>query len=85
MEYTLGKWLEKVDAKLNVLLEVNGIDPETLNQLEPVDQTPEQPEEPEEPVDTSEPRADTKEEMQTKTDQIQKSMNKQGSKTRWQG
>lgn len=88
MEYSLGKWLERIDAKLNVLLEVNGIDSETLGPLEPVDQTQqtqEQPEEPEEPIDTSEPQAQTPEELQAKVDSIKKSMNKQGSKTRWQG
>lgn len=88
MEYSLGKWLERIDAKLNVLLEVNGIDSETLSFTEPTDQTKqtqEQLEEPEEQIDLHEPEAATQGEMKAKTDQLQKAMNKQGSKTRWQG
>ena len=82
MDYTLGKWLESIDAKLNAVLLHNGVDPNTL---EPLDQTPGEPQEPEEEIDIKEPEARTPEELQGKADAIKKAMNKQKSGTRWQG
>lgn len=87
MDYTLGKWLEKVERKLNAVLELHGIDPETLTPLEPADQTPQAPEEtpqepqetpqePQEVIDTEEPKTASKEEMHAKAEAINKSMKK---------
>ena len=90
MDYTTGKWFERLEAKLNAVLQLNGIDPNTLEPLEPIDQTTQTPEEtppetdetPEtteetgEAIDTSEPQAGTKEELNAKAEAIKKSMSK---------
>lgn len=90
MEYELGKWLERVEAKLNAVLQLNGLDPNTLQELEPLPKTSKETVEPQAPesqvaqeqveaqeeLDLHEEEVHSKQELESKADSLKKAMSK---------